>query len=177
MSSDKVQRPQSTVGYCTTTTNLITYSIFQCEERAKNVLKGGGGSGSEGEDESNEMEENKMETHPDFWDAITLFVMQGKVEHARTLLRLHSEMGTDPLVSLDELLKKMPVYDMNTTSVAKFEIAWRRWQTEVVARIDEGDFVTDPNLSSGMVISCAIIFHLLFNGSFFCGLEVEGKKL
>ena len=138
-------------------------------------MKGGGGSGSEGEDEGNEMEENKMETHPDFWDAITLFVMQGKVEHARTLLRLHSEMGTDPLVSLDELLKKMPVYDMNTTSVAKFEIAWRRWQTEVVARIDEGDFVTDPNLSSGMVISCAIIFHLLFNGSVFCGLEVKWK--
>jgi len=126
----------------------IALHFPQCEERAKNVLKGGGGSGSEGEDEGNEMEENKMETHPDFWDAITLFVMQGKVEHARTLLRLHSEMGTDPLVSLDELLKKMPVYDMNTTSVAKFEIAWRRWQTEVVARIDEGDFVTDPNLSS-----------------------------
>jgi len=118
----------------------ISLHFPQCEERAKNVLNGGG-SGSE----DNEMEDDKMETHPDFWDSITLFVLQGKVEHARTLLRLHSEMGTDPLISLDELLKKMPVYDANST-VAKFEIGWRRWQTEVVARIDEGDFATDRNL-------------------------------
>ena len=76
-------------------------------------------------------------------------MMQGKVEHARTLLRLHSEMGTDPLLSLDELLKKMPSAsdELNTTSVAKFEISWRRWQTEVVARIDEGDFATDRQLT------------------------------
>ena len=116
----------------------ISLHFPQCEERAKNVLNGGGG----------DVEDDKMESHPDFWDSITLFVLQGKVEHARTLLRLHSEMGTDPLISLDELLKKMPVYDMNATSVAKFEIAWRRWQTEVVTRIDEGDFATDRDLAN-----------------------------
>jgi len=125
----------------------VSLHFPQCEEKAKNVLNGGGG-GVDGDDDQDEMDEDKMETHPDFWEAITLFVLQGKTEHARTLLRLHSEMGTDPLLSLDELLKKMPVYDLNATSVAKFEVAWRRWQTEVVARIDEGDFATDRNLAN-----------------------------
>ena len=118
----------------------ISLHFPQCEDRAKNVLNG--------EMNGDEVMDDKMETHPDFWDSITLFILQGKIEHARTLLRLHSEMGTDPLLSMDELLKKMPLYDQATMSVAKFDMSWRRWQTEVVSRIDEGDFATDQNLAN-----------------------------
>ena len=35
-----------------------------------------------------------------------------------------------------------------TQSIADFEFRWRHWQTEVKARIDEGDFAADPKLSS-----------------------------
>ena len=34
-----------------------------------------------------------------------------------------------------------------TQSIADFEFRWRHWQTEVRARIDEGDFAADPRLS------------------------------
>ena len=35
-----------------------------------------------------------------------------------------------------------------TQSIADFEFRWRHWQTEVRARIDEGDFAADSKLSA-----------------------------
>ena len=68
------------------------------------------------------------------------------MEQARNLLRLHSEFSTDPFMSLDELLRKMPVCSA-TTSAADFEFRWRHWQVEVVARLQEGDFAAFPDLT------------------------------
>ncbi len=112
-----------------------------CDEKARNVL---GATSATGEDQIDDQIENP-ETHPDYWEAIVLFVIQGRTENARKLLRLHTEVSSGPFVSLDELLRKMPRYMPGQTS-ADFEFRWRQWQTEVVARIEEGDFATVPNL-------------------------------
>ena len=48
-----------------------------------------------------------------------------------------SKIFSEPFVSIDELLRKMPRYNMGQTA-ADFEFRWRHWQTEVIARIDEG---------------------------------------
>ena len=48
-------------------------------------------------------------------------------------------------MSIDELLRKMPRFTVGQTA-ADFEFRWRHWQTEVVARIDEGDYATMPQL-------------------------------
>ena len=39
----------------------------------------------------------------------------------------------------------MPRFAVGQTA-ADFEFRWRHWQTEVVARIDEGDYATSPQL-------------------------------
>ena len=70
------------------------------------------------------------EQHGDYWEAVTQFVLQGRVDQARNLLRLHSEFTTDPFTSLDELLRKMPVCNA-ASSAAQFEFTWRAWQVEV----------------------------------------------
>ncbi len=36
---------------------------------------------------------------------------QAKMDLARKLLSLHAEFDSDPFVSLDELLRKMPIYN------------------------------------------------------------------
>ena len=73
------------------------------------------------------------EQHGDYWEAVTQFVLQGRVDQARNLLRLHSEFTTDPFSSLDELLRKMPVCSA-ASSATQFEFSWRAWQVEVRTR-------------------------------------------
>jgi len=109
----------------------VTLHFPGCEERARSVL-------SQGSEEP--------EQHAEYWEAVVKFVLQGRVEQARNLLRLHSEFSTDPFLSLDELLRKMPVCSSNT-SAADFEFRWRHWQVEVVARLQEGDFAAFPDLT------------------------------
>ena len=92
----------------------------------------------------------------DYWDAITLFVLQGRTDQAQKLLRLHSEFGSESFISLDELLRKMPVYPVGGgggagtggMSSVDFDFRWKHWQREVSARIEEGDFAGDANLSA-----------------------------
>jgi hypothetical protein len=116
-----------------------------CDEKARNVL-GATGGGSNPDSEMTEEYLENPESHPDFWEAIILFVVQGRTENARRLLRLHSDINTDPFLSIDELLRKMPRYLAGQTA-ADFDFRWRHWQTEVVARIEEGDYATSSELA------------------------------
>ena len=121
---------------CIEKTSVILPNLLQwvalhfpkCDEKARNVL-----GGANGEEENIEEYLEHPETHPDFWDAILLFLIQGRTENARKLLRLHSESSADSFASLDELLRKMPRYVQGQTA-ADFEFRWRHWQTEVVNR-------------------------------------------
>jgi len=110
----------------------VSLHFTACEERARSVLSQGSES---------------PEQHGDYWEAVTQFVLQGRLEQARNLLRLHSEFSTDAFTSLDELLRKMPVCSTNS-SAADFEFRWRAWQVEVTARLQEGDFAAFPELTS-----------------------------
>ena len=102
-----------------------------CEERARSVLS---------------QASEEPEQHAEYWEAVTRFVLQGRLEQARNLIKLHSEFSTDPFLSMDELLRKMPVCS-SSTSAADFEFRWRSWQVEVVARIQEGEFAAFPELA------------------------------
>jgi len=102
-----------------------------CEDRARSVLS---------------QTSEEPEQHAEYWEAVVRFVLQGRLEQARNLLKLHSEFSTDPFLSIDELLRKMPQCNTNT-SAADFEFRWRHWQVEVVARIQEGEFAAFPELS------------------------------
>ena len=126
----------------------IALNFNQCDEKARNVL-GGSSNGPENSENNGAEYLDRPEKHPDYWDAVSLFLLQGRPEHARNLLHLHPDMDSDPFVSIDELLRKMPMYSGSPTqSIADFEFRWRHWQTEVKARIDEGDFAADSKLSA-----------------------------
>ena len=126
----------------------IALNFTQCEDKARNVL-GGTVTDTDGMEHNGVDYLDQPERHPDYWDAVSLYILQGRTEQARNLLHLHPEMDSDSFVSIDELLRKMPIYSGSATqSIADFEFRWRHWQTEVRARIDEGDFAADPMLSS-----------------------------
>ena len=101
-----------------------------CEDRARSVLS---------------QASEEPEQHAEYWEAVVRFVLQGRMEQARNLLKLHSEFQTDPFLSLDELLRKMPLCSSHTSS-ADFEFRWRSWQVEVTGRINTGDFAAFPEL-------------------------------
>uniref|UniRef100_H2YSA4 Nuclear pore complex protein Nup85 n=1 Tax=Ciona savignyi TaxID=51511 RepID=H2YSA4_CIOSA len=90
--------------------------------------------------------------HPDFWDATTALVLQGRVTEARNLLNLHPEFQAqlyDSYSSMDELLRKMPVYSYHKgQSISEFEIKWKHWQSECRKRLLDGDFDTKPELKT-----------------------------
>jgi hypothetical protein len=99
----------------------ITMHFPQADEKTRRILE--------------EYPENP-EVHQDYWDAIALFLTQARKDQARNLLRLHSEFGADPgdsFESLDELIKKMPLFN-NQMSVVDFNFRWKHWQNEVIAR-------------------------------------------
>ena len=54
----------------------ISLNFMQCEEKARNVL--GGASDGAGQNGADYLD--KPEHHPEFWDAVTLFLLQGRTE-------------------------------------------------------------------------------------------------
>lgn len=110
----------------------IALHFPDCEARARSVLS---------------QAADCPEGHADYWDALTEFLLQGRVDQTRNLLQLHSEFSSDPFTSLDELLRKMPLCT-TATSLADFDFKWRHWQLEVVARLQEGDFAAYPQLTT-----------------------------
>jgi len=111
----------------------VSLHFPRCQDLARSVL-------SQGSD--------APEQHADYWEAVVQFLLQGRTEQARNLLRLHSEFSSDAFISLDELIRKMPLCSASaTTSKSDFDFRWRHWQVEVVARLQEGDFAACPDLT------------------------------
>ena len=57
------------------------------------------------------------EIAPAYRDTLVLYLLQGRTEQATKLLRLHSEFQGEAFASLDELLRKMPMYHSQMSSV------------------------------------------------------------
>jgi len=54
----------------------------------------------------------------------------------------------DAFASLDELIRKMPLYaGPQYSSIVDFEFKWKHWQREVMARIGEGEYAASPKLA------------------------------
>ena len=213
----------------------IALNFTQCEEKARNVL--GGSTNSEGMGQNGTDYLDQPERHPDYWDAVSLFLLQGRTEQVTCLnwnkcfwngilcrnmsyleepnenivkapiyinrdfisynlfarlvtyciciliwIRIHLHPLTNywercqctgnwlekyfncgggnqngiiishSFVFLLHLMKVSLMFSVcsgsATQSIADFEFRWRHWQTEVRARIDEGDFAADSKLSA-----------------------------
>lgn len=48
--------------------------------------------------------------HPDYWNVVIGLILQGSVEVARALLRLHSDADKNAFLQAESLLRSLPVY-------------------------------------------------------------------
>lgn len=62
--------------------------------------------------------ERGSECDPEYWDTVTSMIVQGRVDVARALLKLHSCADTNEFKLVDNALRTMPVYNVSI----KFDI-------------------------------------------------------
>ncbi|KAL7635882.1 UNVERIFIED_CONTAM: hypothetical protein RMT77_013699 [Armadillidium vulgare] len=101
-------------------------------------------------------------SYPYFWETCYGLVMQGLLEEARGLLNRHPDSNSDSFLSMDELLRKMPVYSAYSgISEPEFNVRWHHWQSECEARLQKGDFVASKQLQTICKIICGDLETLL----------------
>lgn len=57
--------------------------------------------------------ERGSEDHQDYWNTVIGMIVQGRVDVARALLKLHSESDTDEFKLVDNSLRSMPMYSVS----------------------------------------------------------------
>ncbi|KFM81624.1 Nuclear pore complex protein Nup85, partial [Stegodyphus mimosarum] len=85
--------------------------------------------------------------HPEYWDTVIQFLLQGKITSARSLMSLHPKFQREDFLSLDELLRNMPMYAPSTgISLNEFRMRWTLWHEECKARLQRGEFSSEVGL-------------------------------
>lgn len=90
--------------------------------------------------------------HDNFWNVITIFVLQGRMDEARQLLS--KEAITNPASVkmckiLDELMKKMPVISPNNSqTLTEMELKWQHWHEECQRFQQDGTFASNQHMET-----------------------------
>ncbi|XP_045771352.1 nuclear pore complex protein Nup85 [Maniola jurtina] len=91
--------------------------------------------------------ETGSEERPDYWDTVVGMVVQGRVDVARCLLKLHSATGTNEFKLVDNSLRTMPAYSVyGGISTGEFTISWKHWQAECRSKISSRLLTQHPQL-------------------------------
>ncbi|XP_059056919.1 nuclear pore complex protein Nup85 [Achroia grisella] len=91
--------------------------------------------------------ERGSEDHPEYWDTVIGMVVQGRVDVARALLKLHSASESNEFKLVDNSLRNMPVYSVyNGISTGEFTITWKHWQAECRSKLSSRTLVSQPKL-------------------------------
>lgn len=100
--------------------------------------------------------ENPTE-HPVYWDVVTGYVLQGRMDEARQVLVKLAPLqpaARGMFKLMDNLLMKMPIYmPGGSQTLTEFDIKWRHWHEEVDRCIQDNSFVSNPHL----VVICKIL--------------------
>lgn len=92
--------------------------------------------------------ENPLQ-HDKFWDLITGYVLQARMDEARQLLAKEASVSTSTRSMcrvLDDLLKKMPTF--TTQTLTEFELKWQHWREECERHLQCGTFSSSPPMES-----------------------------
>lgn len=92
--------------------------------------------------------ENPLQ-HDKFWDLITGYVLQARMDEARQLLAKEAAVSTSTRSMcrvLDDLLKKMPTF--TTQTLTEFELKWQHWREECERHLQCGTFSSSPDMES-----------------------------
>ncbi|XP_052766096.1 nuclear pore complex protein Nup85-like isoform X1 [Mya arenaria] len=96
------------------------------------------------------------EQHREYWDCIYRLVLQGQLDKVRILLSHNAAARTDAFLSMDEVLRKMPIFNQlyRGNSVSEFDMKWRHWRDDCERRLESGEFSTSTNLDIMARILC-----------------------
>lgn len=87
------------------------------------------------------------ENEPEYWDTIIGLVLQGRLDAARRLLKLHSASGSEQIKLADQMMRTMPLYNVyGGLSMAEFNSRWRNWQNEIKSKINTCTFSSRKEL-------------------------------
>ncbi|KAM3956961.1 LOW QUALITY PROTEIN: nuclear pore complex protein Nup75 [Aphomia sociella] len=91
--------------------------------------------------------ERGSEDHPEYWDTVVGMVVQGRVDVARALLKLHSLTESNEFKLTDNALRNMPVYSVyGGVSTGEFTITWKHWQAECRSKLSSRTLTSQPKL-------------------------------
>ncbi|KAG5279982.1 hypothetical protein AALO_G00083650 [Alosa alosa] len=90
--------------------------------------------------------------HQFFWDVVISFVLQGRMEEARSMLAKQAVLqpaAQTTFKRMDSLLQKMPIYNPSSTqTLTEFEVKWRQWHEECDASLQDNSFASNPHLET-----------------------------
>ncbi|CAH0578936.1 unnamed protein product [Chrysodeixis includens] len=91
--------------------------------------------------------ERGSEENAEYWDTVVGMVVQGRVDVARALLKLHSAGESNEFKLVDNSLRSMPVYSVyGGISTGEFTISWKHWQAECRSKLSSRVLASQPNL-------------------------------
>ncbi|KAJ0176932.1 hypothetical protein K1T71_006941 [Dendrolimus kikuchii] len=91
--------------------------------------------------------ERGSEDHPEYWDTVIGMIVQGRVDVARALLKLHSAADSNEFKLTDNTLRSMPVYSVyGGLSTNDFTISWKHWQAECRSKLSSGVLASQQKL-------------------------------
>uniref|UniRef100_A0A2A4JTY9 Nuclear pore complex protein Nup85 n=1 Tax=Heliothis virescens TaxID=7102 RepID=A0A2A4JTY9_HELVI len=91
--------------------------------------------------------ERGSEEHKDYWDTVVGMVVQGRVDVARALLKLHTAGESNEFKLVDNSLRSMPVYSVyGGISTGEFTISWKHWQAECRSKLSSRVLASQPKL-------------------------------
>ncbi|CAB3223536.1 unnamed protein product [Arctia plantaginis] len=91
--------------------------------------------------------ERGAEDDKDYWDTVIGMIVQGRVDVARALLKLHSQGESNDFKLVDNSLRSMPVYNVyGGISTGEFQILWKHWQAECRSKLSSGVLSSQPKL-------------------------------
>ncbi|XP_014371798.2 nuclear pore complex protein Nup85 [Papilio machaon] len=94
-----------------------------------------------------EARERGSEDHPEYWDTVVSLIIQGRIDDARDLLRLHSDSESAEFKLVANSLRTMPVYNIyGGISSGEFTIVWKHWQAECRAILNSQSLSSLPYL-------------------------------
>ncbi|CAG4992390.1 unnamed protein product [Colias eurytheme] len=91
--------------------------------------------------------ERGSEDNPEYWDTVMGMVIQGRIDVARALLKLHSNSDSNEFKLLDNSLRTMPMYSVYSgISSGEFTITWKHWQAECRSKLTSRVLAQQPQL-------------------------------
>ncbi|XP_041431608.1 nuclear pore complex protein Nup85 isoform X1 [Xenopus laevis] len=94
----------------------------------------------------------KPTEHEKFWDGVTGYVLQGRMNEARQLLAKEASTSASARSMcrvLDDLLKKMPMlHTGGTQTLTEFELKWQHWREECERHLHNGTFSSNVHMEA-----------------------------